>query len=135
MCTYCCYGFLDSRSSTVLHPCRHPSRTYFLPQLARGSSTKAFVSKHVEGINWLRHLALSTRLLLCGCHLTLSSPLLPLSPPLTFTVTASSCICFLLLQMSNPIDHRTPAVHSLVLSSPTSCPLRWANDSCVMSDD
>lgn len=95
--------------------CPHPYPTNSLPQLAGGSSSIAFVSKHEEGINWLQHLALSTRLPLCVCHLALSPALLPpLSPPLTFIVTASSCICFLLLLLSDPVDPRP--LHSSIMN-------------------
>lgn len=49
-----------------------PTPIPLFPQLTGGSSAQAFVSKHVEGINWLQRLALSTRLPLCGCHLALA---------------------------------------------------------------
>lgn len=56
-----------------------PTPISLFPQLTGGSSAQAFVSKHVEGINWLQRLALSTRLPLCGCHLALTPTSLSLS--------------------------------------------------------
>lgn len=51
-----------------LHPpwCLHPS-CFFLS--SEQGQVQTFVSKHVEGINWLQCLALSSWLLLQGCHL------------------------------------------------------------------
>lgn len=92
------------------------------PQLTGGSSARAFVSKHVEGINWLQRLALSTRLLLCGCHLSLAptrslSLFLFSSTPSLLSLPISPFPSFSLLLMS-PSSTASLSLSALSVSWP-----------------
>ena len=123
-------------------PSRHNAAPILLfHQLTGGSSAQAFVSKHVEGINWLQRLALSTRMLLCGCHLALTlprslfffNPALPLPPHRFFSfILPHPYVPLVLLMFSLPSPFllslcRAPLVRS--------SPLLRLKDSHVVSNE